>query len=48
MKGDWNESFFTEIESFTGTTADDFDDQVDALSLGFTHLEGNVKRIQVL
>lgn len=45
VPGDWNESFLTEIESFTGTSNDDHDDQVDALSLGFTHLEGNLKRV---
>lgn len=47
VKADWNESFLTEIESFTGTSADAHDDQVDALSLGFGHLEGNVRRVIV-
>lgn len=48
VKADWNEEFFTEIDSFTGTTADSHDDQVDSLSMGFSHLEGNVKRVQVI
>jgi predicted phage terminase large subunit-like protein len=47
IKAEWNDSFLTEIESFTGTSADTHDDQVDALSLGFGHLEGNVRRVIV-
>lgn len=47
-KGDWNESFFSEVESFTGTPADEHDDQVDALSLGFSHLEGNLRRVVIV
>jgi predicted phage terminase large subunit-like protein len=44
----FDEKQWNEIESFTGTTADDHDDVVDALSLGFNHGEGNIRRIQVL
>lgn len=47
VPGEWNESFLDEIDNFTGTTADEHDDQVDALSLGFSHLEGNVRRVIV-
>lgn len=45
LPGEWTEAFFTEVESFTGTPADEHDDQVDALSQAFTHLEGSVRRV---
>jgi predicted phage terminase large subunit-like protein len=48
VPGKWCDNFFTEVESFTGTPADEHDDQVDALSLAFTHLEGNVRRVSVI
>ena len=45
LEGKWNEAFLTEVESFTGTSVDEHDDQIDALSLGFTHIEGNMRRV---
>lgn len=45
VDGPWVEAFLMEVESFTGTTADEHDDQVDALSLAFSHLEGSLRRV---
>lgn len=44
----FQENHWIEIESFTGTNADEHDDVVDALSLGFNHGEGSIRRVQVL
>jgi predicted phage terminase large subunit-like protein len=43
----WVEPLMAELESFTGTPADEHDDQVDALSLAYSHLEGNLRRVAV-
>lgn len=48
VPGVFEENQWIEIESFTGTTADKFDDVVDALSLGFNHGEGSIKRVQLM
>lgn len=48
VPGVFEENHWIEIESFTGTTADEHDDVVDALSLGFNHGEGSIRRVQVL
>lgn len=48
VPGVFTEDNWIEIESFTGTTADEHDDVVDALSLGFNHGEGSIKRVQVI
>ena len=45
VKGDWNQACFDEIDSFTGTTADDHDDCVDSISLGYAHLCGNMRKV---
>jgi predicted phage terminase large subunit-like protein len=43
--GNWTDACFEEIDSFTGTPADVHDDCVDSISLGYTHLCGNMRRV---
>lgn len=45
VPGDWTTACFQEIDSFTGTTADDHDDIIDSISLGYSYLSGNMRKI---
>jgi predicted phage terminase large subunit-like protein len=43
--GAWTGPCFAEIDSFTGTAADEHDDCVDSISLGFSHLCGSMRKV---
>jgi predicted phage terminase large subunit-like protein len=43
--GAWTGPCFAEIDAFTGTAADEHDDCVDSISLGFSHLCGSMRKV---
>lgn len=43
VEGPWNGEFLDTVCNFTGRDGDGHDDEVDAFSLGFNHLDGKVR-----
>jgi predicted phage terminase large subunit-like protein len=41
----WAKAYFEELDQFTGTDADEHDDQVDATSLAYNHLTGRMRKV---